>query len=35
MTGLFHDLRYAIRQLRKNPGFAATAIITLGSGYRR
>ena len=26
------DLRFALRQLRKNPGFAATAILILGMG---
>src|SRR6516165_9260238 len=32
MNELFHDLRYALRQIEKAPGFSSTAIVTLALG---
>jgi hypothetical protein len=35
MTGLLHDLRYAVRTWRKNPGFTAVAAATIAVGISR
>jgi hypothetical protein len=32
MTGLFHDVRYFVRQLRRNLGFTVVTVLTLALG---
>src|SRR5450432_3705803 len=32
MSGIWHDVAFALRQMRRSPGFAVTAVLTLALG---
>jgi hypothetical protein len=34
MTGLLRDLRFGLRLMQRNPGFAGVSILTLALGCR-
>ena len=35
LRGVWQDLRYALRTVRRQPGFSATIVVTLAVGHRR